>query len=176
MAELTSQDRLQPSLLDRLLDQEPGKRSEAREQRVLTRAQLRAAVLRDLGWLFNATRAEPDPKSEDLHAEAALWQRHDEARKSVLNFGLPAISGVTVASLDLAQIEGYVREAVLRFEPRINAQTLHVEVQQYDGSRHNTMQLIIRGQMWAQPVPLELMLSAQVDVETGDAVVRDLRA
>jgi type VI secretion system protein ImpF len=30
--------------------------------------------------------------------------------------------------------------------------------------------------MWNQPVPLELLLSADVDVETGLAAVRDLRS
>jgi len=29
--------------------------------------------------------------------------------------------------------------------------------------------------MWNQPVPLELLLSAEVDVDTGQAAVRDMR-
>ena len=35
------------------------------EVRVLTRQQLRAAVIRDLGWLFNAIRPEPEAGPED---------------------------------------------------------------------------------------------------------------
>ena len=38
------------------------------------------------------------------------------------------------------------------------------------------MQLVIRGEMWSQPVPLELLLAADVDVETGSTRVRELRA
>jgi type VI secretion system protein ImpF len=30
--------------------------------------------------------------------------------------------------------------------------------------------------MWSQPVPLELLLSANVDVETGNTELRELRA
>jgi type VI secretion system protein ImpF len=30
--------------------------------------------------------------------------------------------------------------------------------------------------MWNQPVPLELVLNADVDVDTGQAAVRDMRA
>ena len=41
--------------------------------------------------------------------------------------------------------------------------------------QHNSLRLVIRGQMWNQPVPLELLLSADVDVETGMASVRDMR-
>ncbi|MGV8301633.1 type VI secretion system baseplate subunit TssE, partial [Pseudomonas aeruginosa] len=48
MAELTLQERLQPSLLDRLTDDEPGNLKEAAERRVLTLNQLKASVLRDL--------------------------------------------------------------------------------------------------------------------------------
>ena len=55
MAELTAQERLQPSLLDRLVDHAPTEKRESDEKRTLTKQALRAAVLRDLGWLFNAT-------------------------------------------------------------------------------------------------------------------------
>jgi len=174
MAELTSQDRLQPSLLDRLIDHEPQSRKESAEARALTRTQLRAAVLRDLSWLFNATRPEPEPQSDDTE-ELQRWRQAEEARCSVINFGLPAFAGVTLASMDLEQIKKLVAEAVRRFEPRIDPKTLNIEARVAPHNHHNTMQLMIRGQMWAQPVPLELLLAAEVDVETGNTRVRDLR-
>ena len=61
MAGLTAQERLQPSLLDRLTDHETFSSKEPLEAKVLNKQQLRAAVLRDLSFLFNTTRAEPDP-------------------------------------------------------------------------------------------------------------------
>jgi type VI secretion system protein ImpF len=175
MAELTSQDRLQPSLLDRLIDHEPPNRKESAEARALTRVQLRAAVLRDLGWLFNATRAEPEPASENLEG-IALWRQADLARRSVLNYGLPAFAGATLSSMDLNAIKKVVAETVRAFEPRIDGKTLSIEARLNPANHHNTLQLMIRGHMWAQPVPLELLLSADVDVETGSTVVRDMRA
>jgi type VI secretion system protein ImpF len=42
--------------------------------------------------------------------------------------------------------------------------------------RPTSLSLTIKGQMWNQPVPLELLLSAEVDVDTGQASVRDMRA
>ncbi len=48
MAELTPQERLQPSLLDRLTDDRPQETRESRERRVLSMRQLRASVMRDL--------------------------------------------------------------------------------------------------------------------------------
>lgn len=175
MAELSSRDRLQPSLLDRLIDEEPQHQKESLDARVLTRQQLRAAVLRDLSWLFNDTRQEPEPTSTRLD-ELKLWQQNEHARRSVLNYGVPAFSGVTLSSMDHVTMERAITEAIRIFEPRIDPETLDVEVNVDYSSHHNTLQLVIRGQMWSQPVPLELLLSADVDVETGNTRVRELRA
>ena len=60
MPELTPQERLQPALLDRLTDDQPDTQQEPRERRVLSKAKLRQAVLRDLAWLFNATQLGAD--------------------------------------------------------------------------------------------------------------------
>ena len=93
MAELTLQERLQPSLLDRLTDDEPGNLKEAAERRVLTLNQLKASVLRDLAWLFNTT-------SLFDHGPAARMP----AGNSVLNYGLPALAGHTASSVDVHAI------------------------------------------------------------------------
>jgi predicted component of type VI protein secretion system len=63
---LPPQDRLQPALLDRLTDDDPDSDEEARDHRVMSRRQLRDAVLRDLAWLFNATRLEGSTPQEIL--------------------------------------------------------------------------------------------------------------
>jgi type VI secretion system protein ImpF len=176
MAGLTSQERLQPSLLDRLTDDEPASAREAIEARVLSKQQLRAAVLRDLSWLFNTSRAEPDPLRGDPE-EISIWKDAPQARNSVLNFGIPSLSGISISLMHFEAIENAVRQAIVQFEPRIDAKTLVVEVNREGGFniQHNSLRLIIRGQMWNQPVPLELLLSADVDVETGLAAVRDMR-
>ena len=175
MADLNAQDRLQPSLLDRLIDDAPTQAREASEARVLTRQQLRAAVLRDLSWLFNAIRPEPEPQS-GRQKELALWRAHDHARRSVVNYGMPAFAGVTLSAMDNQAIERGVADAIRNFEPRIDPATLEVNVKVDAGdTEHNTLQLVIRGQMWSQPVPLELLLAADVDVETGHTRVRELR-
>jgi type VI secretion system protein ImpF len=177
-------ERLQPSLLDRLTDNDPRMSGEALTDRVLSRQQLRTAVLRDLAWLFNANRAEPARRTGRvarpayIEKEVALWKQVPYARRSVLNFGLASLSGENVGRLDLSAVSADIKQAILDFEPRIDPQTLEVEAK-LDGSaldHHNQVTLVIRGHMWNQPVPLELLLSASVDVETGQAAVRDLRA
>jgi len=166
MAELTPLERLQPALLDRLCDDEPEKSVESRERRVLNRTQLREAVLRDLAWLFNATR----PGNREGFAG------FPQAAHSVLTFGMPALAGETASSLDPVALESWVRDAIIEFEPRIDRGSLEVEVVLSDEwmHQHNVIGIQIRGLLWAQPTPLELLLRTEVDLETGHMELRDL--
>src|SRR5262245_29797630 len=116
MVEVGARDALQPALLDRLTDHDPTRQVEGREERVLSRAQLRASVLRDLSWLFNTTNISSEV---DLSA-------HPLAADSTVNYGLVPLSGSPVASLSLAAVEGILRDAILRFEPRILPHSLSV--------------------------------------------------
>lgn len=165
MAELTPQERLQPALLDRLTDEDPSKKQEAREARLITKSKLRQAVLRDLAWLFNSVR----PSDID-------WSGYPHAECSVVNYGLPALSGETASTLDVIELERSIRQVILDFEPRINSVSLQVEglMDETHLDHHNVVSVQIRGQLWAQPVPLELLLRTEVDLETGEVAIREL--
>jgi len=93
-----------------------------------------------------------------------------------VNFGLPALSGRALSSLDLTELERAVRQSILDFEPRILPESLQVTalVQEGDVDRHNVVGVEIRGQLWAQPVPLELLVRTQIDLETGKVEIADL--
>src|SRR3954465_8093378 len=108
MAEqLTPQERLQPALLDRLTDEEPDKRLEPREQRVMSKARLRQAGLRGLAWLFNSTAYE----SKDNLAGMP------QVRRSVLNYGLPPLSGQTASTVEVRDAERPLPPAPPDFQP-----------------------------------------------------------
>lgn len=166
MAELTPQERLQPALLDRLADDNPDESLEPREKRLITKSKLRVAVLRDLAWLFNCTR--PSPKEN--------VQEYPYAAHSVVNYGLPALSGETASTLDIMDLEQRIRQAILDFEPRIDPVSLEVkaETTEMQMDQHNVLSVQIRGNLWAQPLPLELLLRTEVDLETGKVEIRDL--
>lgn len=157
-------DRLQPALLDRLTDEAPGSNAESDERRVMSKSQLRQAVLRDLGWLFNAWQ----PLGRDA-------ERHPALAGCVLNFGLPPLSGQLASRLDVPQLEKTLRQTIQRFEPRILPDSVEVRALR-SGSvleTHNVIEFEIRGLLWAQPVPLELLLRTQLDLEAGQVQVRD---
>jgi type VI secretion system protein ImpF len=164
--ELTPQERLQPALLDRLIDEEPQHQVESRERRVMSKNRLREAVLRDLSWLFNCTRLEASQPLSHV----------PYARRSVVNFGLPALSGKPSSSLDVGDLEKAIRQAILDFEPRILAATLEVKAvkQASAHEHHNIVGVQIHGQLWAQPVPLELLVRTEIDLETGKVEIADL--
>ncbi len=43
-----------------------------------------------------------------------------------------------------------------------------------DLDHHNVIGVEIRGQLWAQPVPLELLVRTEIDLETGKVEIADL--
>ena len=88
-------DRLQPALLDRLSDDEPEKRQETLEHSVVSKVRLKRTVLRDLSWLLNTT-------CHDTHGELL---NHREARRSVINFGIPVLSGKNFSGVDWRELE-----------------------------------------------------------------------
>jgi type VI secretion system protein ImpF len=165
MPELVSQERLQPALLDRLTDDEPDRRQEPPEARVITTSRLRAGVLRDFSWLLNAVR----PRDRELPPG------HRFAAESVLFFGLPPMTGDMSSTVDAVVLRQSIREAILRFEPRVLPETLEVEVVGSPGrlENHNVIGVEIRGRLWAQPVPLEILLRTEVDLEEGTCEIRE---
>lgn len=158
MAELTTTERLQPSLLDRLTDTVPGQREESREQRVISATRLRECVIRDLAWLLNAVNLET---SHPLGA-------YPQVQRSVLNYGIPDLAGVAVTGIDAVALQQRIREAILAFEPRLIPDTLRVSVHA-DATRMDRRSLLftIESEMWAQPLPLKLYLKTALDLETG---------
>jgi type VI secretion system protein ImpF len=159
MAELTQKERLQPSLLDRLADDEPTKSIESREQRVLSFSKLRQSVIRDLGWLLNTGCLET---TEDLSA-------YPHVRQSVLNYGLPDLTGTTVSNADQTTVERMLRQAILTFEPRILKHSLKIRTK--TTGEHNTIVFEIEGELWAQPLPEHLYLRTILDLELGNVEI-----
>ncbi|HET6335134.1 MAG TPA: type VI secretion system baseplate subunit TssE [Polyangiales bacterium] len=162
MPELSHKHRLQPSLLDRLTDDDTETRVESHEARAFTEAQLKESVRRDLSALFNTTRPEPRVGLE----------RFDEIRSSTLNFGIAPIAGSTLSSVNLEALARMLRAAIERFEPRLNPRTVELRPQIARGSQgHNAIVFEIVAELWAYPVPLALYLRSEIDLESGSASV-----
>lgn len=160
MAELTQKERLQPSLLDRLADDEPTQTIESREQRILSFSKLKKSVIRDLDWLLNTGCLET---TQDLSA-------YPHVRQSVLNYGLPDLTGTTISNADQTTLERFLRQAILAFEPRILKHSLKIRTK--TTGEHNTIIFEIEGELWAQPLPEHLYLRTILDLELGSVEVQ----
>jgi type VI secretion system protein ImpF len=164
MAELTQKERLQPSLLDRLTDDERDSKQESRDKRVLSPARLRECVRRDLTWLLNTTHLAA---LEDLESQP-------EVQRSVLNYGMPDLAGRTVSSVDARALERLLVKVIADFEPRLLKSSVKVKIiADSEKMNHNAMCFGIEAELWAQPLPLRLFLRTDIDLETGTVNVTD---
>ncbi|MFH1843615.1 MAG: type VI secretion system baseplate subunit TssE [bacterium] len=164
MPRVPPQDRLQPSLLDRLTDEDPSQKSEAPEHRVLSMEALRQCVLRDLGWLFN---------TGDLDAIENL-KDYPLVAESTLNYGIAHLAGTQKSSIEARDIERRLRQALVRFEPRILRDTVKVEFLVGEhGPSYNAITCYIEGMLWADPVPLHIFLKTEADLEMGTFAITE---
>jgi len=160
MPELISLEHLQPCLLDRLTDDAPTSTQESRGQRVVSHQRYRQGVLRDLEWLLNTGAPLPEIGGFAL-------RDYPEVQKSVLNYGMRHIVGLMTPNLDVLCRE--MTELLRVFEPRIDPATLTVTA----SMERNLIFFEIRGELWARPMPEQLFLKTQMDLEVGLCVIGD---
>ncbi|MGC1506787.1 MAG: type VI secretion system baseplate subunit TssE [Sulfitobacter sp.] len=159
MAEKMLAERLQPSLLDRLTDEEPTQKQESRAHRAIDITRLREIIKRDLSWLLN---------TNSLGAKILDPERYPNAAKSVLNYGVREVAGEYSTSVRAELIRKSILNAISVHEPRIIMGSTAVELRTEQAKGETQIAFDIHADMWAQPVPLELYLRSKVDVTTGE--------
>jgi type VI secretion system protein ImpF len=147
-----------PSLLDRLsgdivLD--------ASHALFPAHARLRESVLQNLDWLMNSTSLEV---TDDLDA-------FPHVRESVVNFGICSLAGTRISEMDWAGIESGLRKAIVRFEPRIVADSVDVRCIA-QASRRNALGVEITGQLRGGHTVQAFLFRSDIDLENGDAALR----
>ncbi|WP_448213866.1 type VI secretion system baseplate subunit TssE [Colwellia sp. MEBiC06753] len=158
MPELSQKERLQLSLLDRLSDDEPDKKTESRDKRVISINRLRTLVQRDLAWLLNSVASAS-------HLDLTLYS---EVESSALNYGIMDLTGYSGATFSPKFIERELIKRIRYYEPRIIPNTLKVKINLApEEMNKNQITFEISGDLWAQPLPLQLFLKTDVDLETG---------
>ena len=97
------------------------------------------------------------------------------AAHSVINYGIPDLTGSTASGVKATAIEQYVKQAIWDFEPRILRDSVRVKVSVSEQKMSNkTMTLDIEGYLWAQPMPLHLYLKTELDMELGSISIKDI--
>lgn len=126
----------------------------------ITAAEYRRYFLRDLRMLLNTKNRQYEKELEGFpHAE-----------RSVLNFGMRDPAGRTMGKQGIAELEKEMREAILRFEPRLLPGTL--QIRSLDADTHpaettSTVSFEISGTLWALPLPEHFQVRTEVNLENG---------
>ena len=123
---------------------------------------LRATVRRELTWLLNTTNLGA---AQDLGA-------YPEVRTSVLNYGLPDLTGRASTGKSIRDRSEQIRQAILTYEPRMDPKKVEVEARS-TVEKDNAVTFLIRGDVTSAVKALPVQFVADVEVETGEAVVRE---
>ncbi|WP_192246841.1 type VI secretion system baseplate subunit TssE [Mesorhizobium silamurunense] len=154
---------IQPSLLDRLTDDEPRSASESSKLSSLSLRQVQALILRDVSWLFNANQ---------LAATVDL-QSYPHVASSTLNYGIRPFAGHLVDGLDTAALGREIAGSLQLFEPRLLANSVKVTALTHaDGS----LGFRVEADLLAQPVPLRIVIRTELDRERKMVRVTSLDA
>jgi type VI secretion system protein ImpF len=155
-------ERIQPCLFDRLIDEDPESRQDSRASRVISLQRYREGVLRDLRSLLNAS----------AHLSEEDCEQFGEVRVSVLTYGIGDLCGQLASNLDIAAVEHEILETIRFFEPRILPNTLSVKaVSERAKAGPNFIAFEIRGELWASPMPEQLFIRTQIDLDSGQCVL-----
>jgi len=161
MPDVGESERLQPSLLDRLTDENPTEVTESARDQIIDIRQLRDIVLRDLGWLLNTVNQEGDIDA-DTYPYAAT---------STLNYGITDIAGKKAAESRPYELERMIHKAIENYEPRIVKGSLEVNLSTTSEGAHSRILFNIHAELWAQPVPVEVFMRTALDLASGDMSV-----
>jgi type VI secretion system protein ImpF len=128
----------------------------------LNEAAMRAGVRRELNWLLNSVNL----------AAAVDLTRYPQVQTSVLNYGMADLTGRVSTPGAINARANDIRQAIRTFEPRMDGDKLRVEAQKGVGL-DNSVSFIIRGDITSAVKAMPVQFLANVEIETGEAVVRE---
>jgi type VI secretion system protein ImpF len=160
MAKSDPEVSVQPPLLDRLIDLDPGSGVEPPQSRAMAVRALKDALRRDLEWLLNTRRTPIEtPKV------------YDELVRSVFYYGLPDLSSISLHSQqDETQLLAMIEKAIANFEPRL-AQVRVTPREPLD-RRERMLHFQIDALLLVDPAPESVSFDTVLNVDRGNCEVK----
>lgn len=140
----------------------PNSMIESNQQRVVSMRRLRECVLRDVASLLNAL---------NLETQVGL-QRYPHVQRSVLNYGMRSLAGLSAAAVDPVKTAAGIEEAIRRYEPRLRRVRVAPETREGPQEGHQ-LAFRIDAELWGQPMPQQLVLRTRIETDTGNVTVSD---
>jgi len=151
---------VRPSVLDRLIDDDPTSNVEPPLSRSQSVRLFKAALRRDLEWLLNARRVIT-PVPEDC----------TELARSVFTFGLPDITSMSKDSREsFERLARLIHAAIDAFEPRLGDIT--VELREGESTLLRDVHFVIDGILKLDPLPERVLFDTRQD-ERGAMKVQE---
>ena len=159
MARIRADQPLIPSVLDRLLDDEPTATRELPKTRNQVLRELKKSLQRDLENLLNT------------RWRCTAWpENFEELERSLVNYGLPDITGTDLGSAHRREeFRQIVEKVIRRFEPRFKS----VSVAMLGNSEplDRTLRFRIDALLYAEPAPEPVVFDSALEPATGNVEV-----
>ncbi|HEV7137957.1 MAG TPA: type VI secretion system baseplate subunit TssE, partial [Steroidobacteraceae bacterium] len=120
----------------------PNAMVESSQHRNVSMRRLRECVLRDVAALLNALNLE-------MHVDLT---RYPHVQRSVLNYGMRSLAGLSAAAVDPITTAAGIEEAIRRYEPRLRKVRVAPETREGRQEGHQ-LSFRIDAELWGQPVP-----------------------
>ena len=151
---------LLPSILDRLLDDEPDAQHEPLAHRFQNVRDLKAAVIRDLEALLNT-------RQETLHELSAEFA---EVRRSLLTYGLPDFTTCTLLSqTDRNRMRRALEQVIATFEPRLERVRVILESPR---PHEQVLRFRIEALLRVEPAPEPITFDVKLQLSTQEYEVQ----
>ena len=149
----------QTSILDRLIDYEPGVSREPVQNRLADYRQLMASVRRDLENLLNTK-----------NFVSSLAGQYKELQNSLFVYGLSDFTAQNPKSASVRdQLRQEVEMAISRFEPRITNVMVVSETGAHD---FRTIGFRITGLLMVDPMPEPITFDTRFDINKGEYTIK----
>jgi type VI secretion system protein ImpF len=151
--------RITPSVLDRLIDEDPTHSSEAPASRQRSLAQLKDAVKRDLEWLLNTRQVV-----------GGIPPGLEELCRSVAAYGLPDFTTVSIKSpSDQNRMQRTLEASIKAFEPRLDDVKVTITTVRATDQK---MRFHIEARLKVEPAPEPVSFDTVLQVANSQYVVK----
>jgi type VI secretion system protein ImpF len=125
--------------------------------RAITEADLRREVMADLEALLNT-----------VSLDSAIALEPDEpVRRSILNFGCPDLARRSLTDPAIAAIADEIREALIRYEPRLIPGTVRVIHESTTAEAEQKVRYVITADLSCEPLDVAVEFVADVSCDSG---------
>ncbi|HAA72241.1 MAG TPA: type VI secretion system baseplate subunit TssE [Planctomycetaceae bacterium] len=151
MARVRADQPLTPSILDRLIDEEPGNPRDPPKSRHQVLRELKQSVRRDLENLLNT------------RWRCVAWPPNlDQLDVSVVNYGIPDFSGASMsAANDRSQLCSMIERIIRQYDPRFKS--VKVTLLENQDGIDRTMRFRIDALLHADPEPEPVVFDSQLE-------------